>query len=110
MYHPKAATVTRSEVVSILSTKFKADEKTIFVFGFKTQFGGGKTTGFACIYDSLEDAFDVEPSYRLRRSNPALAKKTTSRKSVREAKNKRKKLFATAKDKGKRKRKGADDE
>lgn len=93
LYHPKAATVTRSDVTSLLASKFKvADDKTIFVFGFKTQFGGGKTTGFACIYDSLENALEIEPTYRLRRNNPDLSKKATTRKATRESKNKRKKV------------------
>lgn len=48
------------------------DEKTIFLYGFRTQFGGGKSTGFAFVYDSLEDALDVEPKYRLVRVRSAL--------------------------------------
>ena len=73
------------------------DEKTIFMFGFRTAFGGGKrftrtqtctvmrlprrslvhgmsahaysqhtySTGFCLIYDSLNDALNIEPKYRL---------------------------------------------
>ena len=37
------------------------------LFGFRTDFGGGKSTGFALIYDSLEDAKKYEPKYRLAR-------------------------------------------
>ena len=34
---------------------YKVDNpKTIFVFGFKTQFGGGKSTGFGLIYDNMK--------------------------------------------------------
>ena len=42
-----------------------ADEKAVFVFGMRTAFGGQKTTGFCLIYNSLEDALDAEPKYRL---------------------------------------------
>ena len=38
-----------------------------FVFGMRTQFGGGKTTGFGLIYDSLDFAKKFEPKYRLQR-------------------------------------------
>ena len=30
------------------------DPQTIFVFGFRTQFGGGKSIGFGLIYDSVD--------------------------------------------------------
>jgi small subunit ribosomal protein S24e len=39
----------------------------IFVFGFRTHFGGGKTTGFGMIYDSLDYAKKNEPKHRLAR-------------------------------------------
>lgn len=41
------------------------DPQTIFVFGFRTQFGGGKSTGFGLIYDSVDSAKKYEPKYRL---------------------------------------------
>ena len=39
----------------------------IITFGFRTAFGGGNSTGFALIYDTIEDAKKVEPKYRLAR-------------------------------------------
>jgi small subunit ribosomal protein S24e len=39
----------------------------VFLFGFRTQFGGGKSTGFCLIYDSVEDAMKFEPRFRLAR-------------------------------------------
>lgn len=47
------------------------DPQTIFVFGFRTQFGGGKSTGFGLIYDSLDSAKKYEPKYRLIRVSPS---------------------------------------
>ncbi|PWA40710.1 ribosomal protein [Artemisia annua] len=41
------------------------DSSTIFVFKFRTHFGGGKSTGFGLIYDSVENAKKYEPKYRL---------------------------------------------
>lgn len=41
------------------------DPNAIFVFKFRTHFGGGKSTGFGLIYDSVENAKKFEPKYRL---------------------------------------------
>ena len=43
---------------------YKAPKEQVIVFGFRTQFGGGKSTGFALVYDSKE-ALKFEPRYRL---------------------------------------------
>lgn len=43
---------------------YKAPKDQIIVFGFRTQFGGGKSTGFGLIYDS-KDSLKFEPKYRL---------------------------------------------
>lgn len=42
-----------------------AKPETVFLFGFRTAFGGGKSTGFGLIYDSVEDAKKFEPKHRL---------------------------------------------
>lgn len=44
---------------------YKATKDQINVFGLRTQFGGGKTTGFALVYDSPEAMKKFEPHYRL---------------------------------------------
>ena len=44
---------------------YKTTADVVFCFGFRTQFGGGKTTGFALIYDTLDYAKKIEPKYRL---------------------------------------------
>jgi ribosomal protein S24E len=47
---------------------FKVTEvNRVILFGFRTAFGGGKSTGFALIYDTIEDAKKYEPKYRLAR-------------------------------------------
>jgi len=111
VFHPKLASVSKKDIRAALAEKYKiADDQTIFVFGFKIAFGGEKSTGFATVYDSLEDALENEPKFRLVRNELAEAASGASRKIRRELKNKRKRLIATQKDKGKKKRKGADDE
>jgi ribosomal protein S24E len=62
--HPTRANVSKDELREKLSTMYKAPKDQVIVFGFRTQFGGGKSTGFALIYDS-KDALKFEPRYRL---------------------------------------------
>ena len=62
----------------------------IFMFGFRTHFGGGKTTGFGMIYDSLDYAKKNVPKHRLARHG--LYEKKTSRKQKKERKNRMKKV------------------
>jgi hypothetical protein len=44
---------------------YKANKDQVNVFGLQTQYGGGKTTGFALVYDSPEALKKFEPHYRL---------------------------------------------
>ncbi|XP_013791435.1 40S ribosomal protein S24-like isoform X4 [Limulus polyphemus] len=75
---------------------YKTTPDVIFCFGFHTQFGGGKTTGFALIYDTLDYAKKFEPKYRLVRNGLAERVKT-GRKQRKERKNRMKKVRGTAK-------------
>jgi small subunit ribosomal protein S24e len=43
---------------------YKANKDQVSVFGLQTAYGGGKTTGFALIYDSPEALKKFEPHYR----------------------------------------------
>lgn len=46
------------------------DPQTIILFGFRTQFGGGKSTGFGLIYENVEVLKKLEPRYRQIRVSP----------------------------------------
>jgi small subunit ribosomal protein S24e len=95
--------LTNEEVSSKLAKMYKVtDPKTIFLFGFKTQFGGGKSSGFALVYDHLTAAKKVEPKYRLIR-NKLATKVEKSRKQMKERKNRAKKFFGAEKVKTKSK-------
>jgi ribosomal protein S24E len=65
--HPGKANLSKSELREKLAKLYKVSSETIFVFGIRTQFGGGRSTGFALIYDDLEAAKKFEPRYRLKR-------------------------------------------
>ena len=62
--HPQRANISKDELRDKLAAMYKAEKDTVIVYGFRTQFGGGKSTGFALIYDS-KDALKFEPRYRL---------------------------------------------
>ncbi|XP_076360667.1 ribosomal protein S24 isoform X3 [Tachypleus tridentatus] len=94
--HPGRATVPKTEIREKLARMYKTTPDVIFCFGFHTQFGGGKTTGFALIYDTLDYAKKFEPKYRLVRNGLAERVKT-GRKQRKERKNRMKKVRGTAK-------------
>lgn len=92
--HPGRATVPKSELQEVIGGMHKADPKITILFGFRTKFGGGKSTGFCLIYDSEEACRKFEPKHRLIRQGMK-EKKETSRKAIKEAKNKGKKIRGT---------------
>jgi ribosomal protein S24E len=63
--HPNRANISKDELREKLAGLYKASKDQVNVFGLQTQFGGGKTTGFALIYDSPEALKKFEPHYRL---------------------------------------------
>lgn len=65
--HPGLASVKKADIREKLAKMFKVTPDVVFCFGFRTNFGGGKSTGFALIYDTLEFAKKFEPKYRLAR-------------------------------------------
>ena len=92
--HPGRANVSKSELCDLIAGMYKADAKLTIMFGFQTKFGGGKSTGFCVIYDNEESMIKFEPKYRLVRKG-VVAAKEQSRKAIKEAKNKGKKIRGT---------------
>jgi len=72
------------------------DPQTIFLFGLKTIFGGGRTTGFGLIYDNLTIAKKYEPRYRQIRQG-LVTFTPIARKQRKERKNRAKKVRGTKK-------------
>ena len=94
--HPGSATVKKAVIADKLSKMYKTTADCVMCFGFKTAFGGGKTTGFALVYDSMDALKKYEPKFRLIRLGLA-EKKGASRKQRKERKNRMKKVRGTAK-------------
>lgn len=63
--HPQRPNVSKEELRDKLSELYKCEKDQVNCFGFRTQYGGGKSTGFALIYDSPERMKRFEPHYRL---------------------------------------------
>jgi small subunit ribosomal protein S24e len=62
-----------------LADLYKSNKDQVSVFGFRTQYGGGKSTGFALVYDSAEALKKFEPAYRLVRIGAATKVEKPSR-------------------------------
>lgn len=92
--HPGRSTVPKSELQEVLGAMHKADPKLTTTFGFRTKFGGGKSTGFCLIYDNEESMMKFEPKHRLVRMG-LFEKVEKSRKAIKEAKNKGLKVRGT---------------
>lgn len=74
--HPSRPNVSKAELSSKLGALYKADEKRVVTFGLRTHFGGGRTTGFALIYDDEASQKKFEPKYRLVRVSPSTVTRT----------------------------------
>ncbi|KAK4456859.1 ribosomal protein L23/L15e core domain-containing protein [Cladorrhinum samala] len=98
--HPNRANISKDELRDKLAGLYKAQKDQVSVFGLRTQFGGGKTTGFALIYDSPEAMKKFEPHYRLVRVGLASKIEKASRQQRKQRKNRQKTLRGTAKVKG----------
>ncbi|PWA66217.1 40S ribosomal protein S24-1 [Artemisia annua] len=97
--HPGKANVSKADLKKNLAEMYGVrDSSAIFVFKFRTHFGGGKSTGFGLIYDSVENAKKYEPKYRLIR-NGLDTKVERSRKQLKERKNRAKKIRGVKKTK-----------
>ena len=63
--HPSRPNVSRAELSEKLAAVYKTDKNRVVTFGLHTHFGGGRSTGFALIYDDEAAQKKFEPKYRL---------------------------------------------
>jgi len=97
--HPSRANVSKKDLNEKLAGVYKVDKTRVVTFGFRTHFGGGRSTGFALIYDDEASQRKFEPTYRLVRAGMVDKKIQTNRKLRKERKNRAKKFRGTAKSK-----------
>ena len=91
--HPGRANVPKSELQEKIMEMYKVSQASLIqLFGFRTAYGGGKSTGFALIYDNEEAERKYEPKYRLARVGLVKGREG-SRKQIKEKKNRDKKVW-----------------
>ena len=84
-------------MTKLVAKLLSADESTIVLYGFKTAFGGGRSTGFGLVYEDKEALKQFEPKHRQVRLGLA-TKKTRTRKQWKDAKRKSKRTWGEYKD------------
>merc|ERR1711870_204399 len=90
--HPNLANVSKKDLATKLASMYKVhDSQCIQLFGFKTAFGGGRSTGFGLIYDNLDKMKKFEPKYRLVRAGVGGDKSGAGRRAKKDTKNRMKK-------------------
>merc|ERR1719231_1990084 len=89
--HPGKANVSKNDIREKLASFYGTTADVIFTFGYATAFGGGRSTGFACIYDNMDAAKKFEPKYRLQRAG-LYERPNGSRKQKKEKRRRLKKL------------------
>jgi small subunit ribosomal protein S24e len=90
VFHEGKPNVSQADLKEMISGKFGADPKNVVLFGFRTAFGGHRSTGFCLIYDNQSYLVKYEPTHRLRRLE-IIPKRNPKRKPEKELKRKLKK-------------------
>ena len=91
--HPGRANVPVAELQEKVMEMYKVPQASLIqLFGFRTAYGGGKSTGFALIYDDEKAERQYEPKYRLARVGLVKGREG-SRKQIKEKKNRDKKVW-----------------
>lgn len=91
--HPGRASVSKKELREKVAKLYKVKEaEAVIPYGFQLAYGGGRTTGFALIYDSVDDAKKLGSS--VLKVRLGLMEKPTKkgRKGLKEGKNRKKKV------------------
>lgn len=98
LIHPEAANISKTAIKDKLAEQFKCKSEQISIFGLHSKFGGGRSSGFALIYDSLDERKKYDQKNLLKRDGLVSAPAKT-RKQLKEIKGRVKKCFGTAKTK-----------
>ena len=98
-FHQGGATVSRNQMRKLIANKFSCPEENVIAFGLRTKFGGGLTTGYGLIYDSVDTLKKFESTVTLVKNGLKEKLKKKGRRLKKEEKNKKKKLFGVKKEK-----------
>ncbi len=68
VHHPGLANVSKKDLREKLAAMYKVkDQDLCILHGFRTAYGGNKSTGLCLIYTERETMMKFEPKYRLER-------------------------------------------
>merc|ERR1712146_427902 len=97
--HPGKANIPKDEIREKLQKMYKvSDTNTIMLYGFKTAFGGGRSSGFGMIYDNTDALKKFEPRFRsVRMGLMEKQADKVARKQKKERRNRLRKLRGKAK-------------
>lgn len=68
VFHEGKPNVSQKDLRELISNKYHWEPKNIVLYGFKTAFGGNRSTGFCLAYDNQQYLVKNEPIHRLRRA------------------------------------------
>ena len=98
--HGELATPSKKTIVDNLCKIYKKEQKDcVVVYGLHTSYGGGKTTGFVNIYDSLDHLKKNEKRSMLVRLGLAEKIEKKARQQRKQLKNRKLRVRGTKKDK-----------
>ena len=96
LIHPDSANISKSAINDKLASMFKAKAESISTFGLKSKYGGGRSSGFAFIYDDLDARKKFDSKCNLMRAK-LFEKGKKTRKQKKEIKGRCKKVRGKAK-------------
>lgn len=77
--HPESGSISRTALREKIAAQYKVKVEQVAVWGLHSKFGGGRSTGFAAIYNSADDRKKFDHKKSLRRdgfiSKPAVGRK-----------------------------------
>merc|ERR1711998_580723 len=97
LIHPDQGSVSKASISAKLASMFKNKDENISVFGLHSKFGGGRSSGFACIYDDADARKKFDTKSMLLRDKLRSTEGKKGRKQLKEMKGRMKKVRGTAK-------------
>ena len=96
MIHPDMANVSKAAIKTKLALMFKTKEECMTIFGLKTKFGGGRSSGFALVYDNQDAKKKYDMNVYLKRDGH-MSKPPKTRKQKKEIKGRVRRVRGIAK-------------
>lgn len=81
VYHEGKPNVSQKDLRELIAAKYHWEPKNIVLYGFKTAFGGNRSSGFCLAYDNQQYLVKYEPNFRLRRAG-VVPKRNPKRKAL----------------------------